>query len=75
MSILPKRKYVRMHDQIGRKTTCDRDRMNCPFHYVHPAKTDESKSSVRNNLQRTGAEINQLFSFESLLVKLWRKAE
>ncbi len=49
--------------------------MYCPFHYFHPALTDESKSSVRNDLQRTGAEINQLFSFESLPVKLWRKTE
>jgi hypothetical protein len=37
--------------------------MYCPFHYFHPAKTDESKSSVRNDLQRTGAEIIDFLVF------------
>ncbi len=52
-----------MHDQIGHKTTCDWDRMNFYRRYVHPAWTDVSKTSVRNDLQRTGAEIIDFLVF------------
>jgi hypothetical protein len=38
-------------------------------------KTDESKSSVRNDLQRTGAELFDFLVLENILVKMVARNE
>ncbi len=45
------------------------------FHYFHPAKTDESKSSVRNDLQRTGAELFNFLVFRKYFGQIVAKNE